>query len=297
MPVDHQAVGATGEPRSPSLRLRRLSTELRHSRQAAGYTAAKVAKELGWSHPKVTKMETTESKRIKPEDLDKLMDLYGIDDPERRDCMQALAKDARVRGWWSRYKDAFKNESLPDFETEASTLRTYESQVIPGLLQTPAYAEAIFRGGRYTNPQEIERRAEARMGRRGILTRFNPVHLRAVIDESAFQRLISGREVLAAQLRHLLHMAQMPHIDIQMLPLSKGAHSGLTAPFTILDFPNLLDSSIVCVETLSDALYLEEPDDVELYAATFGDVQASAISAAETAEYITEQISTLESTP
>jgi hypothetical protein len=241
-------------------------------------------------------MEAKESKRIKPDDLDMLMDLYEVTDPGKRECMHALAKDARMRGWWSRYKDVFKNESLPDFEAEASLLRTYQSQVIPGLLQTPEYTEAIFRGGRYTDPRDIERRVEARMGRREILTRFNPVHLRAVIDESAFHRLVGGPEVLVRQLKHVLHMAQMPHIDVQILPLSKGAHSGLTAPFTILDFPNPLDTSIVCVETLADALYLEEPQEVELYSATFGDVQASAISAAESAEYVTNHIKDLEGT-
>src|SRR5690625_3414781 len=196
------------DPRSPSLRLRRLSAELRRSRQEANFTASQVAKEVGWTHPKVTKMETGASKRIKPDDLDKLMDLYGITDPERRECMQALAKDARLRGWWSKYKDVFKNESLPDFEAEASTLRTYESQVIPGLLQIPEYTESIFRGGRYTDSDEIERRAEARMARREILTRFDPVRLRTVIDESALNRLVGGPEVLVKQLRHLLHMAQ-----------------------------------------------------------------------------------------
>src|SRR5699024_3047325 len=102
--------------RSPSLRLRRFASELRRAREAAGFTAAKAAKELGWSSTKVTRMEAKEAKRIKPDDLDKLMDLYGITDPERRDSMQALAKDARLRGWWSKYKDVFKNESLPDFE-------------------------------------------------------------------------------------------------------------------------------------------------------------------------------------
>lgn len=284
------------DPRSPSLRLRRLSAELRRSRQEANFTASQVAKEVGWTHPKVTKMETGVSKRIKPDDLDKLMDLYGITDPERRDSMQALAKDARLRGWWSKYKDVFKNESLPDFEAEASLLRTYQSQVIPGLLQTPAYTEAIFRGGRDTDPHEIERRVEARMARREILTRFDPVRLRAVVDESAFQRPVGGPKVLISQLKYLLHMAQMPHVDIQMLPINKGAHSGLTAPFTILDFPNPLDTPIVCVETLVDALYLEEAHEIDLYSATFEDIQASAISAADTTEYVTNHIKTLEGT-
>lgn len=284
------------DPRSPSLRLRRLSVELRRARQAASLTASQVAKEVGWTHPKVTKMETGASKRIKSDDLDKLMNLYGITDPEKRGSMQALAKDARLRGWWSKYKDVFKNESLPDFEAESSLLRTYQSQVIPGLLQIPAYSEAIFRGGRYTSSREVERRVEARMARREILTRFDPVRLRVVVDESALQRPIGGPKVLIEQLKYLLHMAQMPHIDIQMLPLSKGAHSGLTASFTILDFPHPLDTPIVCVETLADALYLEEAHEVDLYSATFGDIQASAISAADTAEYVTHHIKALEGT-
>ncbi|WP_150252779.1 helix-turn-helix domain-containing protein [Nocardiopsis deserti] len=284
------------DPRSPSLRLRRLATELRRAREAAGFTAAKAAKELRWSSTKVTRMEAKEAKRIKPDDLDMLMDLYGVTDPERRECMHALAKDARMRGWWSRYKDVFQNESLPDFESEACLLRTYQGQVIPGLLQTPEYTEALFRGGRYSSPREVERRAEARMERRDILTRHKPVHLRAVIDEAALHRPIGGASAMADQLRYLLHMAQMPHIDVQVLPYDKGAHAGLTAPFIILDFPHPLDASIVCVPTLTDALYLEDSEDVETYSATFGDIQGSAVSSTESAEYIANRIRNLEST-
>jgi hypothetical protein len=241
-------------------------------------------------------METAQSKRINPGDLDKLMDLYGIDDLEKRECMHALAKDARVRGWWSKYKDVFKNETLPDFEAEASILRTYESQVIPGLLQIPAYTADIFRGARYTDPQDIERRVDARMARREILVRLAPVHFRAVIDEAVFHRPIGGTDVMIEQLKHVLHMAQLPNIDIQVLPLRSGAHAGLTAPFMILDFPNPLDTPIVCVPTLTDALYLEEADDVKMYIATFGDVQGSAASALESAEIISAYIRQLEAT-
>ncbi|RKS10779.1 helix-turn-helix protein [Nocardiopsis sp. Huas11] len=278
------------------MRLRRLALELRRAREASGLTAAKAAKHLGWSSTKVTRMEATEAKRIKPEDLDKLMDLYGTTDPAKRECMQALAKDARLRGWWSKYKDVFKNESLPDFETEATVLRTYQAQVIPGLLQVPEYTAAIFRGARYTDPQEIERRVDARMNRRGILVRLSPVHLRAVIDEAAFLRPVGGDSVMIEQLKHVLHMAQMPNIDIQVLPLRKGEHAGLTAPFVIMDFPNPLDTPIVCVPTLTDALYLEEPDDIEMYSATFGDIQGSAASALESAEIISGHIRRLEGT-
>lgn len=284
------------DPRSPSLRLRRLASELRHAREAAGFTAARAAKELHWSSTKVTRMEAKESKRIKPDDLDRLMDLYGITDAERRESMHALAKDARMRGWWSGYKDVFKNETLPDFEAEASSLRSYEAQLIPGLLQVPEYTAAIFRGARYTDPQEVDRHVDARMHRREILTRIAPARFRSVIDEAALLRPIGGPQVMRRQLEHLLHMAQMPHIDIQILPLSKGEHAGLTAPFMILDFPNPLDSTIVCVPTLTDALYLEQPDDVATYIATFGDIQGSAVSALESAEIISRHIRSLGST-
>lgn len=256
----------------------------------------KAAKELGWSPPKVSRMETTESKRINSGDLDKLMTMYGISDPEKRESLQALAKDARVRGWWSKYKDVFKNETLPDFEAEACALRTYEAQLIPGLLQVPGYTAAIFRGARYSDPREVERSVDARMARREILTRIDPVTFRAVVDEAALLRPIGGTEVMVKQLKHLLHMAQMPNIDIQLLPLNKGEHAGLTAPFMILDFPNALDSTIVCVPTLTDALYLEQEVDVSTYIATFGDIQGSAVSALESAEIIGRYITSMERT-
>ena len=283
-------------PHSPTIRRRRLSAELRRAREKAQLTSRGAAKELRWSSAKLSLIENAELQSVKTEDLDKMLDLYQVEDQDKREVLHQLARDAKIRGWWTKYKDVFENESLPDFEAEASNLKTHQTQVIPGLLQTPDYALALFQGGRFTDPNEVQRRADARMGRREILTKFDPVYLRAVIDEAAFHRMIGGPDVMVQQLRYLLHMAQMPHIDVQVLPFNKGAHAGITAPFTILDFPNPLDPTIVCVETLIDALYLEEPHQVERYGAVFGDVQGSAISAAESAEYIAERIKILEST-
>ncbi len=257
-------------------------------------TSKNASRELRWSPGKLSMIENGEIQTIKPDDLDKLLNLYKINDAAKREALHQLARDAKVRGWWNQYKDVFKNESLPDFETEASTIRTYEAQVIPGLLQTPDYTAALLQGGRCTSAEEIQRRVEARMARREILTRFNPVNYRAVIDEAAFHRRIGSPEVMLQELKYLLHMAHMPHIDIQVLPFSKGSHAGLAGPFVILDFPNPLDPTIICVPTLTDALYLEGQDEIDLYTATFGDVQGSAVSSAESAEYISEHIKTLE---
>lgn len=258
-------------------------------------TTVQVVKELKWAAGKLSNIENAETQRIKAADLDKLLDLYKITDSTVRDGLHQLARDAKERGWWAKYRDVFRDEALPDFEAEASDIQTYESQVIPGLLQTPEYAEAIFLGGRYEDTEAVQRRVEARMARRDILTRFAPVHLRAIIDESALLRRIGGKEVLAGQLRHLLHMAKMPHVDVQVLPLDAGAHAALTAPFMILNFPNPLDTPIVCVETLTDALYLELPEEVQRYSVTFGDVQGSALNATRSAALITDTLTALES--
>ncbi|WP_370011859.1 helix-turn-helix transcriptional regulator [Nocardiopsis sp. LDBS0036] len=280
---------------SPTLRLRRLATMLRQSRESAGYTAAQVGDKFKWSSGKVSKMETTETKRIKADDLDKLMDLYGITDPDKRSSMHALARDARQRGWWSKYKEVFTDRALPDFEAEASVIRTFETQMIPGLLQTPAYAEGLLRGGRLASPDIIEKKVEARMARREILVRHHPARLRAVIEESALHKRIGGREVLSEQLAHLYHMAQLPNIDIQVLPADAGSHAGLCAPFTILDFPDPLDLPIVYIDTASNGLFLEEHDEVEAHSATFSDIQGSALSTVQSADLITSILKSLES--
>ena len=283
-------------PHSPTLRRRRLSAELKHAREEVKITSANAAKSLGWAAGKLSMIENAETQKVKADDLDKMLDLYQVTDPGKREALHALARDAKVRGWWSKYKEVFGPQSLPDFEAEASAIRTFEGLVIPGLLQTPDYARAVIQGGRYTSSEEVERRVKARMERRDVLTRFKPASLRAVVDEAALRRMVGTPEVMSDQLRHLLHMAELPNVDFQVLPFSAGAHAALTVPFSILDFPDPLDAPIVFVDTASGGLFLEESDEVEAHSVTFGDVQGSAMSAAQSARVITEVLETLEST-
>lgn len=284
-------------PHSPTLRRRRLSAELKRARNEANLTTTQVVKTLKWAAGKLSKIETAETQTIKADDLDKMLDLYQVTEPDKREALHALARDAKVRGWWSKYREVFGPQSLPDFEAEASAIRTFEGLVIPGLLQTPDYARAVFQGGRYTSVEESERRVTARMERRDILTRFKPASLRVVLDEAALHRGVGSAEVMAEQLHHLLHMAKLPNIDLQVLPFSAGAHAALTVPFSILDFPDPLDAPIVFVDTASGGLFLEESDEVEAHSVTFGDVQGSAMSAAQSAKVITEVLEALESKP
>jgi transcriptional regulator with XRE-family HTH domain len=267
---------------------------LRKAREKSGLTTSQVAAKFKWSPGKVSKMETTETKRISVGDLDKLMDLYEITDPERRSTMHALAKDARQRGWWSKYKEVFSDRALPDFEAEASLIQTYQAQMVPGLLQTPEYATALLRGGRYSSTETVQRKVEARVERRGILTRERPAKLRAIIDEAVLQRPIGESAVLKGQLAHLLYMAQLPNVDIQVLPFGVGSHAGMCAPFTILNFPEPLDLPLVYIDTASNGLFLEDLEEVEAHSTVFGDIQGSALSTARSASVITDHLKSLE---
>ncbi|WP_047867705.1 helix-turn-helix transcriptional regulator [Nocardiopsis sp. RV163] len=282
-------------PHSPTLRRRRLSAELKRARNEANLTTTQVVKTLKWAAGKLSKIETAETQTIKADDLDKMLDLYQVTDPDKREALHALARDAKVRGWWSKYKEVFGPQSLPDFEAEASAIRTFESSMIPGLLQTPDYTAALLQGGRYTEAAAIERRVNARMERRQILTRFNPVRLRAVLDEAALRRMIGDAEIMAEQMHHLLYMAKLPNVDVQLLPFSAGSHAALAASFSILEFPEPLDLPIVFVETAADGLFLEETEEVEQHSVTFSDAQGSALSTAQSAKFITDVLRSLES--
>lgn len=274
---------------SPSIRRRRLSSELRRLRADAGFTIAEAAKHAGLGRSNLGKMEQAESKTVPAAALDKLLHLYEVHDTQTREALHALARDAKQRGWWAKYKGLFDDDrALPDFEAEASTIRTFEALCIPGLLQTPEYAHALFEGGRYTSLPEIEQRVAFRMARREVLTRVQPARMRAVLDEAALRRVIGGPEIMQTQLMHLLHMAEMPHVDVQAIPFRAGSHAGLTAPFAILDFPDPRDSSIVYVGTIAGSVFFEQEDEVERYDVTYGDLQGSALSTKQSATLIQE---------
>lgn len=277
---------------SPTVRLRRLAAEMRRARLAKGYERIEdAAKELGWSAPKLSRIEGGETRYIKPADLDKLLDMYEITDEAARQSLYALAREARQSGWWSQYKDVFAGNALPDFEVEASMIRTYEGQVIPGLLQTEDYADAVFQGGQAHAAEVVERHVLARMERQQILNRQKPPQLSAVIDEGALRRRVRTPGVMADQLQHLVNMATRHNIDIQVLPFDAGPHAATTGSFVIMDFPGNLDPSIVFTETATSRLFVEDEDAVGRYVTMFGQVQTAALRPADSIEYIRQLMS------
>jgi hypothetical protein len=164
-------------------------------------------------------------------------------------------------------------------EAEASAIHSYESQFVPGLLQTEDYARAVISGGQVRpDPEAAERRVAARMARQELFTRPEPPEIWAVLDESVILRPVGGPAVMAAQLRHLIEVSARPNavVTVQVLPLAAGAHPGMSGPFVILSFQNPKDPPMVHLETATDGLYLEEPPDIERYTLRFSHLVARA---------------------
>ncbi|MBC6471061.1 helix-turn-helix domain-containing protein [Actinomadura alba] len=271
--------------RSPTLRRRRLSAELRRLRRDCGLTALDVTDRLNWAAGKLTRMERGEWVRPNPRDVQDLLDVYGVTDQHQREQLMAWAREGRERGWWHPYRDML-SESYTTFiglEAETATERTFELAVIPGILQTADYARALMsRGPAEISAAEIDHRVEIRMARQQILTGEDPLRLWAVIDEAALQRPAGGDVVMRAQMQHLIKVAELPKVTLQVIPFSSGTHPGTKGPFTILEFRERQDPDAVYVENVAGELFIEEPEEVDSFRIAFERLTAVAKSPEDT---------------
>ena len=260
---------AAKQPPLPTVGKRQLARELRQGREKAGMTLDQVAAELDWAKTKVHNYENGRWTRGNLTDLRALLDLYGIKESKRRESLENLMRDAKKKGWWVSYGDAFEG-SLPAFEDEAAQISSYEPVFIPGLLQTQEYAVQLMRAYTFLTSVDIERKVEARMRRQEILNRDNPPTLSCVIEEAAVQRLIGTPRVFVPQVQHLVDVAEgSPHVSIQVMPLRSGLHGALGSSFVILDFDGDFDLSIVHTETATRSGYLESKEEVALHRTMF----------------------------
>ncbi len=269
-----EGVSVTGG-HSPGVRRRRLSAALKRLRGNSGLSAAEVAKRLGWSSAtKVTRAERNEWKFPKRTDVEALLDLYDVKGEEREHLL-SLTEEARGRSDWHQYADLFPG-SLPDLEAEAVRIRTYEVVLIPGLLQTPAYAAAIFKAGQVVPPDQIDRKVESRMARRAVIDAPNGPQLTAVIDEPALRKVVGSHAVMAEQLRFLTGMAAHYKVTVLVVPDEAGAHPAVDGAFTLFDFPRP-EPGIVSIPTVVEALYVEDGDYFDQHALIFDAVQNLAL--------------------
>ncbi|WP_017624840.1 Scr1 family TA system antitoxin-like transcriptional regulator [Nocardiopsis chromatogenes] len=277
------------------MRRRRLSSELRRLRDASGYTLEEAAKKSGIARSRLGRIETSDLKTVKTTDLDALLDLYEVTETGTREAMHGLARDAGERGWWSRYRDVFGTRALPDFEAEATAIRTFACQVIPGLLQTPEYADALVRGTGAFADDEMKRHVHARIERQQILTRFYPPEYSAVIDEAALRRHPSDTAIMREQVAHLDHAATRTNVQLYVLPFSAGLHAATVGSFVIMDFPDPLDPSIAYSETPTDSLFVEDESEMQRYNAMWYEVVNAALTPAQSRDFLHDLLASLES--
>jgi transcriptional regulator with XRE-family HTH domain len=276
------------------VRARQLAAELRRLRDAATLTGEEAAARLGWSPSKISRIETGQT-AASPADLRRLLDLYDVTGTAR-ERLEVLGQSAGQRGWWDAYADTLGPEytALIALEAEAESVRWYSPMLVPGLLQTEAYAREVVRSGLLIAPPgEIERRVQVKMTRQRALTKDGPPQLSVVLDEAAVLRQVGSPEVVREQLAHLTTMAGRPNVTIQVLPLAVGAHPATTGEFTILGFPELVAPDVVYLENMTSDLYVEREGEVYRYTLAFDRLRGLALGPDESAALITAHADTI----
>src|SRR5260370_5701069 len=243
-----------------------LGSQLHRLRESRGITAEQAAEAIRGSHSKISRMEHGRV-GFKERDVGDLLTLYGVTDAEERAVLLNVAREASTPGWWHASSDILPAwlEPYVGLEAAASVIRTYQIQLVPGLLQTEGYARALIGQGSAATEQEIARRSELRASRQEILRRPDAPQLWAASDEGALRRPVGSRHTRRAQLPPRIEAARHPAVTLQILPFRAGAHPAMGGPFTILRFaqPDLAD--VVYIEQLTSALYLDKPAEADSY--------------------------------
>ncbi len=269
-----------------SIRSRQVAAELRTLRERAGLSGAEVAKRMGMSPSKISRIETGVS-GLQIEDVAALLGLYQVP-AATRDQLLDLVRRSEERGWWTRQPGLPQLwRSLIDFEAKAARIQNYEALFVPGLLQTAEYTRAIIQGiAPAITEAELGNLVAARMARQALLTRADAPQFVAVVDEGALRRPIGEPGVMHRQLQHLLVVAEQPHVMLRVVPLVAGAHAGLRGPFVILEFAE--EPALVYLENHDTYMFLEEEGDLAAYRLALGTILNAALAPAATTELITQ---------
>ncbi|MFJ2016319.1 helix-turn-helix domain-containing protein [Streptomyces nodosus] len=264
-------------PVQTTTRRRQLGAMMRKLRAREGLTLEEAGRLVGISKATVSRYET-QAGPVKWVVVDALCREYRATDAERR-AVVALAKDAKQQGWWSSFADSIPESMnlLLTLEDEAVREDHFCCVYVPGLLQTRAYSTALQRANEVPlEPGEVERLVDIRMKRQDILTREKPPRLWAILDESVIRRVVGSPEIMREQLVRLLEANESPHITIQVLPFSKGAHAAALGSYVIIvGAEAALD--VVYVDFHAGSLFLEKEEELERYRLAFEYLRAQAL--------------------
>jgi transcriptional regulator with XRE-family HTH domain len=265
-------------PRSPTAVRRELGQRLRAMRTGADMTVAEAAEQVGISTSKLTKIELAQLSATR-DDVLKLLDTYGESGPDQQALLLTMVREGNRKEWWEGRRTLHpKFGSYLGLESVATTLQTYHTHLVHGLLQTPDYARAMLRAARpELLEHEIDQLVQFRLRRQEVLTRADPppLTLWSVMDEAVLRRQVGGRETMHAQLQRLITASERPNVTLLVMPDELGAHPGLDGPMSILQFETGT-RPVVYVEGQAGNLYMEKDDDLRRCQQTMNHILAAA---------------------
>lgn len=271
--------------------LRRLGKALRRAREGAGLTLEEAGRRLERTASSLSKIERGQV-AVPVRDLRPILTVYGVPE-QQHEGFVALAQNAKQSGWWDQYSAVLPPDYLDflSFEAYARQALTFEPLLVPGLLQTPAYARAVIEAAPTDRQQPaVEDLLAVRAARQRALTRTErpPLHLTAVMSEGALRQQIGGVDVWRAQLQHLLQLSRCENIDLRVLPFSSPTTAAVGGPFVLLRLDDVAGVGLILVETPSKGLYMEEEGDVARYTTLIDELQDAALPADASVALITQ---------
>ncbi|MFG3242201.1 helix-turn-helix domain-containing protein [Streptomyces sp. NPDC048157] len=265
---------------------RQLGDELRRFRENAGLSTAEAAEVLDCTKGKISRIENGHVP-VRTPDLVALIHAYDVSDPEARDRLASLARTANRRrreGWWHQYGSVLADtyRDYIEMETICDSIKTFQVQLIPGLLQTPEYGRAVTVASRaWQTAEEIDQFVQVRLARQQRLAGDDPLEFWAVLAEGVLHQKVGGQTVMHDQLEHLAGLAEQPNITVQVLPFSRGAHPGMFGPYLLLSFPRVSALDLVLTETPTGNIWMERESEVAQYRDLFDDARTSALPPTE----------------
>ncbi len=284
--------GAEGTSAPTVLRIL-LGTQLRRLRESRGISAQEAARAIRGSESKISRIELGRN-AVREIDIADLLNLYGITDFAEREQLLTLASQANQQGWWHRYQDVLPPwfQSYLGLEESAESIRSFDTQFVPGLLQSEEYSAAVIKLGAYSR-EETDRLVYLRKERQRRFT-SGGLRLWAVIDEVALRRPVGSTQLMRGQLEHLLQLSDRPGLTIQVCPFRTGASYAAPGSFSILQFATDDLPDVVYVEQLTSALYLDKRADVDRYAQAMDHIRATSTTPGQTTDLIHSMLGDLE---
>jgi transcriptional regulator with XRE-family HTH domain len=270
------------------MRRRQLGAELRALRTSAGITMDHAAAVVDCARSRIGHIENGRNSIRKPE-LKVLLDLYGASD-EEHETLEELRQQASKRGWTSTYRLPSWLKRYVELETDAATLRSFESEFIPGLLQTEAYARRLHEvAGPLVKPADIDKLVAARMRRASRLTDEQaPLDYAAVVSEAAFRRALGEAEIGPAQLAHVLELARRPNVTLHVLPFTAGLHATTAGSFMLLTFDPGVAPPFGYEEHTTSGGVMDDPREIQQLAEVWELLRSQALTAEQSLTWLSE---------